>query len=261
MSVPAGWYPDPDPTAAPGSSRYWDGSAWTQEVRGEAPAPAGYGQGVGQQNPYAPAPYDPYGQNPYGQSPYPQGEYGGRAVTTPDGQPLSGYGRRAGAYLIDIVLLGVVTALVAWPWWSQMIDIWTQMFDDAFAAAEAGRPAPSSTQYVDQTAGPLMAVLLISLGLSLLYYCGFWKWRGATPGKLMLGLRIRRWDDPGSLGWGAVLLRFLGLNLGSLLNLIPILGSLLAVIWTPLDLLWPLWDKRRQALHDKFAGTVVVRER
>ncbi|MGA2433431.1 MAG: RDD family protein [Acidimicrobiales bacterium] len=28
-----------------------------------------------------------------------------------------------------------------------------------------------------------------------------------------------------------------------------------------LDLLWPLWDKRKQTLTDKFAGTVVVRPR
>ena len=27
----------------------------------------------------------------------------------------------------------------------------------------------------------------------------------------------------------------------------------------PLDILWPLWDARRQTLHDKFAGTIVVK--
>jgi len=26
-----------------------------------------------------------------------------------------------------------------------------------------------------------------------------------------------------------------------------------------LDLLWPLWDRRNQTLHDKAAGTVVLR--
>jgi uncharacterized RDD family membrane protein YckC len=28
-----------------------------------------------------------------------------------------------------------------------------------------------------------------------------------------------------------------------------------------LDLTWPLWDRRRQTLHDKAAGTVVVNRR
>ena len=30
-------------------------------------------------------------------------------------------------------------------------------------------------------------------------------------------------------------------------------------LFTLLDGLWPLWDPRRQALHDKIAGSVVVR--
>ena len=32
-------------------------------------------------------------------------------------------------------------------------------------------------------------------------------------------------------------------------------GPLLILV----DLLWPLWDARRQTLHDKIAGTVVLR--
>ncbi|HEY0398566.1 MAG TPA: RDD family protein, partial [Acidimicrobiia bacterium] len=30
-------------------------------------------------------------------------------------------------------------------------------------------------------------------------------------------------------------------------------------LFTVLDGLWPLWDPKRQALHDKIAGSVVVR--
>ena len=30
------------------------------------------------------------------------------------------------------------------------------------------------------------------------------------------------------------------------------------VLLVPLDYLWPLWDPRRQTLHDKIAGTIVV---
>jgi len=30
-------------------------------------------------------------------------------------------------------------------------------------------------------------------------------------------------------------------------------------LFTLLDGLWPLWDPNRQALHDKIAGSVVVR--
>ena len=31
------------------------------------------------------------------------------------------------------------------------------------------------------------------------------------------------------------------------------------LVLAPLDFLWPLWDARRQTLHDKFAGTIVVK--
>jgi uncharacterized RDD family membrane protein YckC len=39
-----------------------------------------------------------------------------------------------------------------------------------------------------------------------------------------------------------------------------LLGSVVSLyIW--LDYLWPLWDPRRQAVHDKWPGTVVVKRR
>jgi uncharacterized RDD family membrane protein YckC len=39
-----------------------------------------------------------------------------------------------------------------------------------------------------------------------------------------------------------------------LFQIIPFFG-----LFTLLDGLWPLWDRARQALHDKIAGSVVVR--
>jgi uncharacterized RDD family membrane protein YckC len=39
-----------------------------------------------------------------------------------------------------------------------------------------------------------------------------------------------------------------------------LVGSVVT-IYLFLDVLWPLWDSRRQALHDKVARTVVVKVR
>ena len=36
------------------------------------------------------------------------------------------------------------------------------------------------------------------------------------------------------------------------LNFVPVVGPLL-------DLLWPLWDERRQTLHDKAVGSYVLK--
>jgi uncharacterized RDD family membrane protein YckC len=44
----------------------------------------------------------------------------------------------------------------------------------------------------------------------------------------------------------------------TLLGLLPLVGALTSVYWL-LDNLWPLWDGKRQALHDKVARTNVVR--
>jgi uncharacterized RDD family membrane protein YckC len=41
----------------------------------------------------------------------------------------------------------------------------------------------------------------------------------------------------------------------ALIPVIPLLGTFFAV----LNELWLLWDRRRQCLHDKAAGTIVVR--
>ena len=73
-------------------------------------------------------------------------------------------------------------------------------------------------------------------------------------------LRVRLRETPGPLSWGTVLLRWLGQNWYGIASGVPILGSVVS-LWPVIDLLWPLWDDRRQALHDKFAGTSVVRTR
>lgn len=81
QNTPAGWYPDPQ---NPGQQRYWDGTTWseaTQPVAVGAPAPA-YGQQVG-----------------YG---YAQGA-GGNAAN---------FGQRLGAYILDVILVGIATNIV-----------------------------------------------------------------------------------------------------------------------------------------------------
>ena len=73
-----------------------------------------------------------------------------------------------------------------------------------------------------------------------------------------VGLRVRL--RPGPLPWRAVLLHWLVQNAASFLAAIPLAGSLVG-IFSILDSLWPLWDDKRQALHDKAARTNVVRSR
>ena len=45
-----------------------------------------------------------------------------------------------------------------------------------------------------------------------------------------------------------------------LVGLVPFIGFL-GTIFSLLDALWPLWDDKRQAIHDKVAKTNVIRVR
>jgi uncharacterized RDD family membrane protein YckC len=74
--------------------------------------------------------------------------------------------------------------------------------------------------------------------------------RGQTLGKMVWDIRVRDAATGGPLGLTKALRRYVV----PLLTLIPILGLVIGLT----DGLWPLWDPRRQALHDKLAGSVVV---
>ena len=75
---------------------------------------------------------------------------------------------------------------------------------------------------------------------------------GSTVGKHLLGIAVRDIDDGTSIGYGRAFGRWLGQAL---------IGSLGAVLVVPpfLNLLWPIWDKRRQAWHDKMVSSGVFR--
>jgi uncharacterized RDD family membrane protein YckC len=77
---------------------------------------------------------------------------------------------------------------------------------------------------------------------------------GQTYGKQALELRVVRDDgrpmDGSTAAMREIVWRTLVFGIG---------GSLLFFIPTLLDYLWPLWDDRGRTLHDKAAGTYVVR--
>ena len=107
------------------------------------------------------------------------------------------YGRRAGAFLLDIPLV-IVTLGIGWLIWN----------------------------------------LVVMTG-------------GQNPGKQLLGVYIinERGEPIGF--WHHVLLRaFIGQA---------VFGAFTGGLYNLLDLLWPLWDRHGQSLHDKVAGSYVVR--
>jgi uncharacterized RDD family membrane protein YckC len=223
----------------------------------------GYGQGQQGYPAYGQGPYaGQTGQQPYGQygampgSPYSTG-FGG--PTTPDGQPLAGWGMRFLARIIDGILTGIVFSVVAIPLLApDMMTEFQQWFDDIVSAAESGAEVPT-------TFPAELNEMFIRLGLgigvmSVLYELLMLKFFGGTLGKLATGLRVRLRDRPGPLPWGTAGIRAIVWQGPALLGGIPLLGTL-GSLFVLLNGLWPLWDNKRQSLSDKAARTNVVKRR
>jgi len=137
---------------------------------------------------------------------------------------LAAYGARAGATVIDAVIVGTV-AFVA-----------------ASIAIAAGVPV-TATGYV-----LIGAVLLSSLLYAPLLMCRSGAHNGQTVGKQALSIRVVRQDAEPVTAATAIQREFVAKGL---LGLIP--------FFTIVDFLFPLGDPRGQAIHDKIASTFVVR--
>jgi uncharacterized RDD family membrane protein YckC len=74
------------------------------------------------------------------------------------------------------------------------------------------------------------------------YDAGFWILAGQTPAKRLMGVLVVR-ADGGRMRLGGAILRWLGYWLSGILFL---------------GFLWVLVDNRRQAFHDRLAGTLVI---
>ena len=258
MSTPAGWYPDPSHQA---QLRWWDGQRWTEHTH-TPQAPQGPALDLRKddaragQHPYAqPGPHDPgpHGSGPVGpygsQGPYdPYGQRPARALATPDGQRLGGLGARLLARLVDGLLVSAVATAAGWSLVQRMVAA----TDETLSAATAGDPTASLRLLEDPgfTAAS-SSFTFVLLAVSAAYTVLALRFYGATPGKALVGLRVRHWERPGNPSWGQAVLRWLTSDL---------VGQLVP-FYTLLDYLWPTWDRRKQALHDKLGGTVVVRRR
>lgn len=115
--------------------------------------------------------------------------------------------------------------------------------------------------------GQLIEAVLIVWGPALVYYgCLNGSANGQTVGKRALGIAVRSARTGDSIGVlrgvtreaVVVGLGLIPIVLGVRLGLF--LGSLEGVLVLPalLNYLWPLWDARHQAWHDKVVGSVVV---
>jgi uncharacterized RDD family membrane protein YckC len=106
-------------------------------------------------------------------------------------------------------------------------------------------------------------VTVVTLVIPVVYEIAFLAVRGATPGKMLVGIGVRNAADGGRIVPYQAGLRVLIPALGGALALgVPSaeVASLCQLI-TPFVYTSALWDPRRRGLHDKAAGTIVLRTR
>lgn len=163
-------------------------------------------------------------------------------------------GTRFFAFLIDRILIGGV--ICVYLFFSMgtasdeaFIDEGTPSLADKyqfFAYADGIVNGPDRTtffeSFVREHPGPAIIGLFL---IPLIYYVFFETLWGGTIGKLLTGIRVRR-KDGGKIGIGTSIVRFIGRNISGLIFM---LGYILA-----------LFDRKRQALHDKIANTLVIKK-
>ncbi|HKX65759.1 MAG TPA: RDD family protein [Intrasporangium sp.] len=270
---PSGWYDDP---SNPDLLRYWDGVTWTSHTapRKSPTASQSTISQPQQQPPTAPLPQggawqvpsggqqgresQPYQQHPehqsqqYQQHPgYPgAGQYPGapqaqqwaQGPVTADGVPLASWGKRVVAYLLDGIILSVILAFLTPIFVPEFADV----VDEFSTGIEAGDQA-AINDFASSIAGVSIKMGLLSWLVASVYAIAFWVTLAQTPGKMALRISVRHADRPGPIDLPTAIKR----------RVIPLVGTFIGLL-NLVDLLWPLWDGRRQALHDKVANTLVT---
>lgn len=74
----------------------------------------------------------------------------------------------------------------------------------------------------------------------------FWMWKAATPGKMMMGMRVVDEETHEKPGFLQSTIRFLGY----VISLLPLMFGVL----------WIGWNHKKRGWHDMIAGTVVIKD-
>ena len=127
----------------------------------------------------------------------------------------AGFWRRLVAALIDLFAVAVICSIIS--------DVFNESVLDALPYLIGGN--------------------VLSFLVNIAYFVGFWVWRGQTPGKMLLGIKLIR-EDGSDVTIGVALLRYLGYIVSGAIILI--------------GFIWIAFDSRKQGFHDRMAETYVV---
>ena len=172
------------------------------------------------------------------------------ATAAPPTAPLAGVGRRAGAYVLDLLAVSLVAGAVG-----LVVALTTGVFDAMAAVGEASTAMGASAAASEAFAA--LGTVYGAMGLvSLLGWVGLGLadgLTGRTLGNRLLGIRTDAADPAlgtdAPVGAGRGLLRWLVL---ALCGVLPLIGTVLVLVSPTFDS-----SGRRQGWHDKAARSVV----
>ena len=132
-----------------------------------------------------------------------------------------GFWKRTGATITDTLIVMLVT-----------VPLLFAIYGPAYFSRPSDEGFAGITDAVIQVVMPAVFAVL------------FWKFRGATPGKMLFGARIVDAQTLGAPSTGQLIGRYFAY----ILSILPLM----------LGFLWIAFDRRKQGFHDKLARTVVI---
>lgn len=157
----------------------------------------------------------------------------------------AGFGPRLGAYLLDVLVLGIPTVLLT------VAAVWPQL-RVPFDRIAHGEQVGTVTIFV-----PLW-LSLVDIVLAFLYWTGQWALWGQTLGMRATQCRVVREEDGGSPTWGRATLRGVFFWGPGLVGGIPVVGPLVTLL-AIVGILLAFGDPRKQGWPDRLAHAFVIR--
>jgi uncharacterized RDD family membrane protein YckC len=149
----------------------------------------------------------------------------------------AGFISRFLAFALDIVLTMFIIVATTW-FFSITVTVFQLSRSWAALAARFPHLGAIVNRFINPVTGSIVALLFL-----FLYFAVSFTMLGQTPGKLLLGLRVRTVEGKRLPFWRSC---------------IRVLAYILSAVVFFLGFLWVLVDDQRQAWHDKIAGTYVV---
>ncbi|HVF53144.1 MAG TPA: RDD family protein [Actinomycetota bacterium] len=188
-----------------------------------------------QPNPYGP----PGGQQPYGAPGGQPPMYQPQAGPQGPGGPLAEWWKRLVAAIVDGIIISIPSYII-------MLVLGVGYANTAEVTIDP------NTGQITSGGGGFLATMLISfaiiLALGVAYYAYMNGVRGQTVGKILMKIKVVDENTGQVIGFGKGAIRYI------------VAGVLWMLCYIPgiVDSLMPLWDAKRQSIHDKVANSVVI---